>query len=100
MNPLNAKQFGFTQQISTTVALTHALDTTKRAKEQKLQVIAVSLDIKAAFDNAWWPAIFHRLRLLNCPSNIFHTLNSDSTNRKAKIDFTDTTAQKTFTKYT
>lgn len=58
---LNSRQFGFKEQTNTTAALDNALRVVREAKLNKELVLAVSLDIKAAFDNAWWPALFHRL---------------------------------------
>lgn len=63
-------QYGFKNQKSTVLAINSALDIIRTAKTNGDQVIAVSLDIKAAFDRAWWPAIFRRLRDVNCPRNL------------------------------
>ncbi|CAG4958287.1 unnamed protein product [Parnassius apollo] len=62
---------GFREQTSTCEAINTVLKIIKLAKSEKPLSIAISLDIKAAFDNAWWPALFHRLRHIQCPNNIF-----------------------------
>lgn len=92
------KQFGFKQQISTNNAIHSALEIINHAKLNKEQVIAVSLDIKAAFDNAWWPAIFKRLRNIKCPSNIYQILISYTQDRKVYINFSDCSVSKTLSR--
>jgi len=32
-------------------------------------LVIVSLDVKGAFDAAWWPAILNELRAYECPNN-------------------------------
>ncbi|CAK1548758.1 unnamed protein product [Leptosia nina] len=90
----NPRQFGFKQQTSTSAAIITALDLIKSKKAKGEHVIAVSLDIKAAFDNAWWPAVFARLRHYNCPSNIYNILLSYIQNRTVGIDFSDASITK------
>jgi len=34
-------------------------------------VIMASLDVKGAFDAAWWPAILKGLRDAKCPQNLY-----------------------------
>lgn len=92
------KQFGFKQQTSTVMAIDCALKFIKQAKSMNNHVIAVSLDIKSAFDHAWWPAIFHRLRNMKCPSNIYNILCNYIENRKVSINFADCTVSKTMTR--
>ncbi|CAH2054267.1 unnamed protein product, partial [Iphiclides podalirius] len=87
-------QYGFKLQTSTVDAIRNALNTIKTAKNNKEHVIAVSLDIKSAFDNAWWPAIFLRLRKINCPSNIYRILLSYVEDREVFINFSDCTVNK------
>ncbi|KAJ2939044.1 hypothetical protein O0L34_g19024 [Tuta absoluta] len=83
------KQYGFKQQTSTVTAIHGALDIIKEAKSRGEHAIAVSLDIKSAFNNAWWPAIFHRLRKINCPPNLYNILMSYINNRKVYMKFAD-----------
>ncbi|CAK1587362.1 unnamed protein product [Parnassius mnemosyne] len=68
------------------MAIDTALDVIRRAKDNGLLVIAFSLDIKAAFDNAWWPALFHGLRTINCPRNIYGLIRSYVRNRMVTLD--------------
>lgn len=85
----NSRQFGFKEQTSTTHAIFTALDLVRAKKSAGEHVIAVSLDIKAAFDNAWWPAILNRLRSYNCPSNIYQILLNYLSNRTVELNLAD-----------
>lgn len=91
-------QYGFKQQTSTVMAINNALDIINNARSNKEHVIAVSLDIKSAFDNAWWPAIFQKLRSINCPNNIFSLLRNYIENRIVQINFADSSVSKTMTR--
>ncbi|CAK1549485.1 unnamed protein product [Leptosia nina] len=88
---LSQNQYGFTEQTGTTQAIQSALDAINMAKLNKQLVIAVSLDIKAAFDNAWWPAVFEGLRQVQCPRNIFNTLYSYLSHRAVTLHLGNTT---------
>lgn len=94
----NCKQFGFKQQTSTIQAIHNALEQINKHKSNNEHVIVASLDIKSAFDNAWWPAIFHRLRTIDCPKNIYNILLSYITNRKVQINFADVSVNKITTR--
>ena len=94
----NERQFGFREQTSTTDALMAAIRHIKENKQQKRQVIGVSLDIKAAFDNAWWPSIFEGLRRTECPANIFGLIQSYFEDRKVTLRHGDADTEKTMTK--
>ncbi|XP_060801139.1 uncharacterized protein LOC132901923 [Amyelois transitella] len=97
-NSLSDRQYGFREQVSTTDALDKALEVVKRAKSKGQQVVAVSLDIKAAFDNAWWPALFARLKHIKCPSNIYRLVLDYVSDRTVTLDYANSTASKTMTK--
>ncbi|CAG5057083.1 unnamed protein product [Parnassius apollo] len=55
-------------------------------------------DIKAAFDNAWWPALFHRLRHIQCPNNIFGLIQDYVRDRKVILDHAGRRVTKTMSK--
>ncbi|CAG9581158.1 unnamed protein product [Danaus chrysippus] len=95
---LSKKQFGFRPQTNTTAAIHAAIDLIKQAKTDKLLTVAVSLDIKAAFDNAWWPALFHRLRHIGCPRNIYGLILSYTNQRTVMLDHAGCRASKTMSK--
>lgn len=93
-NTFCKNQFGFKQQTSTGAAIHNALDIIKQAKSEKQHVIAVSLDIKSAFDSAWWPAMFQRLRQIKCPRNIYKILCSYVQNRQVNMKFANCSVSK------
>ena len=88
------RQFGFREQTSTTDALITAINAVKESKSLKRQVLGVSLDIKAAFDNAWWPALFNQLRKTNCPKNLFGLIQSYFHARKVELKYGEAHASK------
>ena len=90
------RQFGFREQTSTSDALHTMIDVITEAKAKKMQVAGISLDIKGAFDNAWWPLLMERLRQTKCPKNIFRTLLSYHQGRQV----TYTVGEETVTKST
>ncbi|CAK1580717.1 unnamed protein product [Parnassius mnemosyne] len=95
---MSNRQFGFKEQLNTTAAIMNAIKTIQEAKENKQQVIAISLDIKSAFDNAWWPALLHRLRYIQCSRNIFGLISNYIENRKVTLNYGGTEVTKTMSK--
>ena len=61
-------------------------------------MVGVSLDIKAAFDNAWWPALHERLRESRCPSNIHRLIQSYLQEREVTLSLADSQVTKPMTK--
>ena len=94
----NDRQFGFREQTSTSHALRTLINKIKSGKQLGRQVVGISLDIKAAFDNAWWPALMERLRKTSCPRNVNRLIVSYLQDRKVSLDFADARASKTMTK--
>ena len=98
----SAKQYGFREQSSTVDALNNAIEVIKSArsgpKAGRREVLAVSLDIKAAFDNAWWPAIFERLRRTGCPNNIYKLVQSYFVGRSVRLRYADAETTKAMTR--
>ena len=64
------------------------------------QTLAVFLDIKAAFDNAWHPAILHQLIEKDCPAYLIHLLKSFLKDREVEIHCRNGTHSKTMSKGT
>ena len=42
-----------------------------------------SLDVKGAFDAAWWPSILKTLKEFNCPTNLYNLAKSYLSERSA-----------------
>ena len=53
---------------------------------QRNVVIMTSVDVKGAFDAAWWPAILNNLRNLQCPRNLYNLTRSYFSDRVAILD--------------
>ena len=68
---LNDSQYGFTPQKSTTDAAMAVKQFIEPELEKDEVVIMASLDVKGAFDAAWWPAILKELRDAKCPRNLY-----------------------------
>ena len=64
---LNNNQFGLTPQKSTADAAMSVKQFIEPELESGRVVIMASLDVKGAFDAAWWPAILKGLRDAKCP---------------------------------
>lgn len=94
----NPQQYGFTEQKSTVDALREAISKVRTAKANKEHVIAVSLDIQAAFDNAWWPVLFKRLKIMHCPKNYYCLIHNYIQDRTINLHFADQTQSKVMTK--
>ncbi|GFT27694.1 putative 115 kDa protein in type-1 retrotransposable element R1DM [Trichonephila clavipes] len=47
-----------------------------KGEKRNLHTILVFLDIKGAFDNAWWSGILNLLKRLNIPDNLFAVISS------------------------
>ena len=92
------RQYAFKEQTSTAEALRVFIKKIVTAKQQGRHVIGVSLDIKATFDNAWWPALMERLRRTSCPRNIHRLISSYLQDRRVSLDFADARASKSMTK--
>ena len=56
--------------------------------------VIVSLDVKWAFDAAWWPSILKQLRELKCPKNLYNLSASYFSNRKATLSLNNYTTEK------
>jgi hypothetical protein len=68
---LNDNQFGFTLQKSMTLAAMAVKQFIEPALERGRVVIMASLDVKGAFEAAWWLAILKGLRDAKCPQNLY-----------------------------
>ncbi|KAF8773449.1 Retrovirus-related Pol polyprotein type-1 like protein [Argiope bruennichi] len=75
-NYFNKNQFGFMPQKCTEDALLNLNKFVLKGKKRNLHTILVFLDIKGAFDNAWWPDIMDLLKGSNIPGNLFAVISS------------------------
>jgi hypothetical protein len=68
---LNENQYEFLPQKSTFDAAMAAKAFVRENLQRKKFVVMISLDIKGAFDAAWWPGILSNLCNLCCPKNLY-----------------------------
>jgi len=68
---LNHNHFGFIPQNSTKDAAVTVKQFIGPELERRRVVVITSLDVKGAFDAAWWPAILRGLRKAECPRNLY-----------------------------
>jgi hypothetical protein len=71
-NLLTDRQFGFMPQKSTTDVAMEVKKIIQLVLENRGLVIMTSLDVKGAFDAAWWPSILEALKGLGCPRNLYN----------------------------
>ena len=67
---LNYNQFGFTPKTNAIDAVLAVKEYLEEGMSQGHTAILVSLDVKGAFDAAWWPSILKTLKEFNCPKNV------------------------------
>ncbi|KAJ4430663.1 hypothetical protein ANN_19253 [Periplaneta americana] len=84
-NLLNTNQYGFIPQKSTEDAVLNVVNWAKEVLANKQIGLLISLDIKGAFDNAWWPMILLQLKRKECPRNLYKLIKNYFCNRKAQL---------------
>lgn len=97
-NLWNSRQFGFRPQKSSIDALQTAVNTIRQKKSNKQQVIAISLDICSAFNNARWPDILRGLIKSCCSENLFRLIRSYFKDRWVELTYNNETVKKEMTK--
>jgi len=63
---MNNNQYGFTPQTSKVDAVLALKDYVQSSIDEGLYVAVISLDVRGAFDSAWWTGILASLRQLRC----------------------------------
>ena len=66
--------------------------------ERRRVVIMTSLDVKGAFDAAWWPAILRGLREAECPRNLYQLTRDYFKDRRAAMLINSRKIEKSITK--
>ena len=73
---MNPNQFGFTPRKSAIDAAIAVKEYLEEGSRKGHVAILVSLDVKGAFDAAWWPSILNTLKEFNCPKNLYNLVKS------------------------
>lgn len=89
---MSKRQNGFTAGKSTMDAIQWVI--TKAKNSERKYVLLIALDIKGAFDNAWWPSIARFLRQHRCPVNLYRLLASFFKDRRCRYTFNGVTVEK------
>jgi hypothetical protein len=82
---LSQNQYGFAPQTSTIDVVMALKEYVQEGLKEGLYVVLISLDIKGAFDAAWWPGILYPLKTLKCPRNLYNLSESYFNGRKAVL---------------
>ncbi|GBM73337.1 Retrovirus-related Pol polyprotein from type-1 retrotransposable element R1 [Araneus ventricosus] len=88
-NKLNSNQHGFREGKSVDSAISSLMDKIATARREGLHVIALSLDIKGAFDNILHQAILNNLIKNEAPPNIINIFANLLKNRKIILNTQD-----------
>jgi Reverse transcriptase (RNA-dependent DNA polymerase). len=84
-NFMNNYQYGFTPQRSTIDAAMEMKVFVRNGLAAGDDIVLVSLDVKGAFDAAWWPSILNWLRECDCPRNLYDLTKSYLSQRAATL---------------
>ena len=95
---LNGNQYGFLPQKSTIDAALAVKGFIRENLQQKNCVVMVGLDVKGAFDAAWWPSILNNLRDLRCPKNLYDLARNYFSDREASLHANTHTVKRNVTK--
>lgn len=71
---LSERQFGFRRGRGTTEALRRVVQGLRAAKARGSHALLVALDIKNAFNSAWYPKLRQQLAASGCPGNLGRTI--------------------------
>ena len=82
---MNSNQYGFTPQKGTVDAAMDVKNFISQSIREKKCVTMVSLDVRGAFDAAWWPSILKNLKEMKCPKNLFKLTQSYFSDRYATL---------------
>jgi hypothetical protein len=85
---MNKNQYGFTPQQDTIDAAMEIKEIVEKGLAAEEVIALVSLDVKGAFEAAWWPRILKELRACGCPKNLYELTTSYFTQRKRLLQLT------------
>ena len=95
---LNRNQFGFTPQTGTIDAIMAVKNFIEETLKNKQHVAMISLDVKGAFDAAWWPSILNSLKDFRCPKNLYFLTKSYLSERRSVLSIGNMYAERTVSK--
>jgi ribonuclease HI len=95
---LNTNQYGFTPQRGTTEAAMEVKEYVLEALAAGEIIAIIGLDVKGAFDAAFWPGILNELRTSGCPRNLYNLTNDYFNNRTATLSSNSIRVEKRVTR--
>ncbi|UYV66036.1 hypothetical protein LAZ67_3006256 [Cordylochernes scorpioides] len=96
-NLLSDRQHGFRRSKSTITALTEIIKIALEHKTREYAAI-IAVDISAAFDNAWWPALMKRLDEDGVQASMIKLLQLYFDNRRIRFRYSSTEINKKLSK--
>lgn len=81
-NKLNRHQYGFRKTRSTIAAIGNVEEVFRQNVKKKWHTLSVTMDIKNAFNSAWYPRLEHLLAETGCPSDLGKTIINFLQDRK------------------
>ena len=95
---MSKHQYGFTPQRSTTDAAMAVNGFVEEGLAAGEIIALISLEVKGAFDVAWWPRILNGLQACNCPKNLYNLSKSYFSQQSTVISSNNVSIQRTVTK--
>jgi hypothetical protein len=95
---MNTNQYGFTPQRSTINAAMAVKEFVEEGLVAGELIALVSLDVKGAFDAAWWPSILNGLKACGCPKNLHNLTKSYFSQRTAILSTNSARLERQVTK--
>ena len=84
-NVMNNNQYGFTSQTNKVDDVMALKDFVYDGLTDGQYIALISLDVKGAFDAAWWPSILNSLMKLKCPKNLYNLCESQFNKTSATL---------------
>jgi hypothetical protein len=95
---MSKNQYGFTPQMSTVDTVRALQNFVQDSLNDRQYVALISLDVKGAFNAAWWPSILNSVKTLKCPRNLYHLCESYFNDRSATLVLNSSTEQRKISK--
>jgi len=95
---MRKNQYGFTPQRSTTDAAMAVKGFVEEVLSEGEIIVLISLDVKGAFDAAWWPSILNEIKAYNFPKNLYNLSKNYFSQRSAVLSSDIASIHRTVTK--
>lgn len=86
------RQYGFVKGRGTVDAIRNVVKYVEESMDN--YVAAVLFDVEGAFDGLWWPSLIKKLRLEECPYNLFKLLRNYLEDRSVSVISSDGSLEK------